>query len=406
MIPIFSGRSILRRAAGVLLLVAASGGCSSSGDGPEPGFHARFVESGTVEGVAPGYAADIKVALAGKPGTPYTISVVQGRDWCWTSRRTQAPQREARMVTATDVVYLYTDENNSGKPRSATVEVAFEGGPTLGLSLRQAQYSLPPTMDHPWPELPEYVDGESLDYVTHYAPISDLQPKARNFTLCYDRQKKIAIWVAYPIHACYMQNYVRSDAWAFDPQIPQQAQADLRSGSYRGGGVRGHQCMSNHRSVPYSTLLNEQTFYSTNIMPQDRAFNSGSWLRMEETASKMGKPCADTLYTVTGNHGVRSWSTDRKGTKVAMPEYCWKVLLRTRSGNTKKRIDQIHEADQLMAIGFWAENSSASAAGLREYTTSVAEIESRIGYKLFPMLDERIAGEVKKQHNPEEWGIK
>mgnify|MGYP002232167383 FL=1 len=268
----------------------------------------------------------------------------------------------------------------------------------------QPEYSIPAVMDHPWPELPAYKSIDNCTYVTHYAPISSTQPKARNFTICYDRSKRIALWVAYPIHACYMQGqYDRTDEWAFDPEIPESDQADLRSGSYRGGGVRGHQCMSNHRYVPYSTLLNEQTFYSTNIMPQESAFNGGSWQDIENLATK--KSCADTLYMVTGNYGVRSWSTDRSGTKVAMPEYCWKVLLRTKNGNTRKRIDEIHDASELIAIGFWAENSSASADGLAEYTTSVAEIEQKTGYKFFPMLDEAIAADVKAQHNPTAWGI-
>ena len=141
------------------------------------------------------------------------------------------------------------------------------------------------------------------------------------------------------------------------------------------------------------------------FISQESAFNGGSWLKMEETASAMGKSCADTLYTVTGNYGVRSWSTDRSGTKVAMPEYCWKVLLRTKNGNTRKRIDEIHDASELIAIGFWAENSSASASGFAKYTTSVAEIEQKTGYKFFPMLDEAIAADVKAQHNPTAWGI-
>lgn len=373
MISIFSRGGALRFAVFFLMLVALSVSCGSSEEGQGTSFGARFLESQNTSLEAPGYASDPRIVLSGTVGTSYTVTVTEGGSWCWTSRNTHATSRSGSLVTTADVVYLYLAENDSGAARTATVRVAFDGGLEFDLTLSQPEYSIPAVMDHPWAELPAYKSIDNCTYVTHYAPISSTQPKARNFTICYDRSKRIALWVAYPIHACYMQGqYNRTDEWAFDPEIPEADQADLRSGSYRGGGVRGHQCMSNHRYVPYSTLLNEQTFYSTNIMPQESAFNGGSWQDIENLATK--KSCADTLYMVTGNYGVRSWSTDRSGTKVAMPEYCWKVLLRTKNGNTRKRIDEIHDASELIAIGFWAENSSASA-------------------------------DVKAQHNPTAWGI-
>ena len=124
---------------------------------------------------------------------------------------------------------------------------------------------------------------------------------------------------------------------------------------------------------------------------------------MESVAS--AQRCSDTLYIVTGTHGERSWSQDKSGTKVVMPEYCWKVLLRTRTGRTGKRIDQITDASELKSVGYWAENSSASKNGLKEYIVSVDYIEQETGYKFFTMLDEAIADEVKSQNNPSDWGI-
>ena len=81
------------------------------------------------------------------------------------------------------------------------------------------------------------------------------------------------------------------------------------------------------------------------------------------------------------------------------------MLLRTRSGRTGKRVDQITDASQLMAIGFWAKNASSSKNGLKEYITSVADIEEKTGYKFFTMLDDGIAADVKAQNNPSDWGI-
>ena len=355
---------------GALLLVF--GRCGSSDDGTPANISAVFMETETTTLDAKGYATDPRLVLTGPVGTAYTVTVTEGGSWCWTSRRTHTTTKSAKLVSANDVVYVYLDDNETGASRRAA-------------------------------ELPAYVEAPDYRYVTHYAPLSSTVT-ARNFTICYDTKKRIANWVAYPIHDCYMQgSYNRADTWAYDPDIPSQYQADLSLGSYRSGGIRGHQCMSNHRYVPYSPLLNEQTFYSTNIMPQNSAFNGGSWLSMENTASS--KRCADTLYIVTGTYGVQGSGSDKAGTSVAVPEYCWKVLLRTRSGRTGKRVDQITDASQLMAIGFWAKNASSSKNGLKEYITSVADIEEKTGYKFFTMLDEAIAADVKAQNNPSDWGI-
>lgn len=396
------GRSLL-----VAILVLALGACSSSGDGGgERPFSALFLDSESSSLEARGYENEPRLVLTGKTGAAYTVTVTEGGTWCVTSRRTHATTASGTLVNGRQIVYLYLDENDSGKPRHAEISVAFDGGGTFLLTLEQESYSIPASLDHAWAELPAYVDDDDFLYVTHFAPISS-SVTARNYTICFHKTKRIANWVAYPLHDCYMSGtYVRSDAWAYDPEVPASYQADLTRGSYQNwqtNGIRGHQCMSNHRYVPYSDELNRQTFYSTNIMPQNSDFNSGSWGNMESVAS--AQRCADTLYIVTGTCGERSRSYDKAGTDVAMPEYCWKVLLRTRTGRTGKRIDQVTDASELKSIGYWAENSSASKSGLREYIVSVAYIEQKTGYKFFTMLDEAIADEVKSQNNPSEWGI-
>lgn len=400
---------------GALLLVF--GRCGSSDDGTPANIAAVFMETETTTLDAKGYATDPRLVLTGPVGTAYTVTVTEGGSWCWTSRRTHTTTKSAKLVSANDVVYLYLDDNETGASRRAAVDVVFDGGHEFTLTIDQADYSVPASMDHAWAELPAYVEDPDYRYVTHYAPLSSTVT-ARNFTICYDTKKRIANWIAYPIHDCYMQGqYVRPDknnpddkVWFYDPLIPSQFQVNLSKGSYKSGGIRGHQCMSNHRYVNYKTDanlpssdLNMQTFYSTNIMPQNSGFNGGSWLKMENTASV--KRCADTLYIVTGTYGVQGSGSDKAGTSVAVPEYCWKVLLRTRSGRTGKRVDQITDASQLMAIGFWAKNASSSKNGLKEYLTSVADIEEKTGYKFFTMLDEDIAADVKAQNNPSDWGI-
>lgn len=388
----------------MITLVCMTGACGDSSSTPDEGGAAEsawFTASGTTDLAAKGYANDPQIGLTGTVGTSYTVTVVAGTEWCWTSRRTQATTKQGVLGTNPDYTYLYLSENPSAE-RDAKIIVSFEGGSEFELSITQEGYDIPGSYDKQWAELPVYEPNEDWLYVTHFAPLTSTKT-ARNFTICYDKQKRVANWIAYPLCPAYMQgSYTRTNAWGYDPDVPDQYQADLEK-SYRGGYIRGHQCMSNHRYVSYSRELNAQTFYSTNIMPQNSDFNGGSWLQMEGVATSHS--CTDTLYIVTGTFGVRGYATDKNGLKIAAPEYCWKVMLRTRTGKTGERVGDITDASQLMAIGFWAENSSASKEWSASFLKSVHEIETLTGYSFFPMLDASVADAVKAQKNPSQWGI-
>ena len=392
------------RALVAVALLSVLGACSSEeGDHYAPSV--VFERTQSTHLIAPGYKNTAQLLLRGVTGTPYTITIVEGEEWCSTKLLTPTTIKHSVLYAGAGTVeFLYIDANRerTAPERRATILVAYESGELFTLTIDQEPYSVPENYDRAWAELPAYLDDDNFRYVTHYAPIS-ANRTVRNFTLCYDTEKCIANWVAYPLHKIYMNGtYVRTDEWAYDPKIPTNEQADLTRGSYR-GGVRGHQCMSNHRYNNYSLEMNEQTFYSTNIMPQNYDFNSGSWNDMENICSR--QICADTLYVVTGTHDVASWGSDKAGKRVAVPKYCWKVLLRTKAGNTGKRISEITSASELKAIGYWAANSSASETGLKEYIVSVQYIEEQTGFQFFPMLQESIASAVKQQNKPSDWGI-
>ena len=89
-----------------------------------------------------------------------------------------------------------------------------------------------------------------------------------------------------------------------------------------------------------------------------------------------------------------------------MPSHCFKILLRTKSGNTKKNISDIKSADELMCIGFLFENNeNGTNSSLKNAAISVAEIERRSGFSFYRNLDPEIADEVKSQKNFSAWGF-
>ena len=170
------------------------------------------------------------------------------------------------------------------------------------------------------PEIPEKIENSDFIYVTHEALLNNRI--VRNYTLCFDKTKYAARWVAYPLHKSYRGNsgrtYDTRDVWP-DLRISSSLQA-VGKGGYS-GYTRGHQIPSADRTATVD--LNKQTFYMSNMTPQAYDFNGGIWLNLEDKVrSNMGKN--DTIYVVTGAH----WeNTNIKAGKYPVPTHYYKVVL-------------------------------------------------------------------------------
>ena len=116
---------------------------------------------------------------------------------------------------------------------------------------------------------------------------------------------------------------------------------------------------------------------------------------------------ADTLFVVTGTlfEGAKR-TVSKNGVTGTVPSHAYKLLLRTKAGNTKKHISNITSANELQCIAFVYENrESAQYDTPQQAATTVAEIERRSGFTFFRNLHPSIAEEVKNQKNLKDWGL-
>lgn len=218
----------------------------------------------------------------------------------------------------------------------------------------------------------------------------------RNFTMGYDKQKKAALWAAYPLHAYHTANnasYTR--AYSFDPLLGQTEQM------YNGVPApynKGHQVPNADRKV--SNLANKQISYYSNMTPQLASFNSGVWGTLEGRVR--GWICTDTLYVVTGCHfdGTQTSTTDNGGYDCPVPTQYYKVLLRTKSGSTGRRVADC-TASELQCVGFWYEHDNSGSQTPSSCALSVAEVESRCGIRFFA----NVPAAPKTVFNASDWGL-
>lgn len=357
-----------------------------------------------------------KISTQGPSGITFEATIVsQGGDaeWCSFDLNKQVSSAGGNVG---DPAYLYLDKNNSDDDRTARIDVTYTNGYSTSLTLTQRAAGFI-DYDRSWGEQPEYRSDDAYIYKTYYATFVSNQffpgGKLRNYSVCYDVDRHISHWVAYPIFKKVYETPVlsRVNDFNYDPNdqlpvIPTRDQQYIGTGGNgRGYGAkgydRGHMLPQASRYNNYEP--NRMTYYGTNMMPQDSTLNQNIWASLEgKVRGWGGLQTYDTLYVVTGAAFKSTKTIDNANGPIAVPSHCWKVLLRQR-GNQNRQISQF-KADELKAIGFVFTNDDAGAAtSIESAVRSVKEIEELTGFKFFRNLDPAVADAVKSQKNLADW---
>ena len=357
-----------------------------------------------------------KISTQGPSGITFEATIVsQGGDaeWCSFDLNKQVSSAGGNVG---DPAYLYLDKNNSDDDRTARIDVTYTNGYSTSLTLTQRAAGFI-DYDRSWGEQPEYRSDDAYIYKTYYATFVSNQffpgGKLRNYSGCYDVDRHISHWVAYPIFKKVYETPVlsRVNDFNYDPNdqlpvIPTRDQQYIGTGGNgRGYGAwgynRGHMLPQASRYNNYEP--NRMTYYGTNMMPQNSTLNQNIWASLEgKVRGWGGLQTYDTLYVVTGAAFKSTKTIDNANGPIAVPSHCWKVLLRQR-GNQNRQISQF-KADELKAIGFVFTNDDAGAAtSIESAVRSVKEIEELTGFKFFRNLDPAVADAVKSQKNLADW---
>lgn len=357
-----------------------------------------------------------KISTQGPSGITFEATIVsQGGDaeWCSFDLNKQVSSAGGNVG---DPAYLYLDKNNSDDDRTARIDVTYTNGYSTSLTLTQRAAGFI-DYDRSWGEQPEYRSDDAYIYKTYYATFVSNQffpgGKLRNYSVCYDVDRHISHWVAYPIFKKVYETPVlsRVNDFNYDPNdqlpvIPTRDQQYIGTGGNgRGYGAwgydRGHMLPQASRYNNYEP--NRMTYYGTNMMPQNSTLNRNIWASLEgKVRGWGGLQTYDTLYVVTGAAFKSTKTIDNANGPIAVPSHCWKVLLCQR-GNQNRQISQF-KADELKAIGFVFTNDDAGAAtSIESAVRSVKEIEELTGFKFFRNLDPAVADAVKSQKNLADW---
>ncbi|MEX0315128.1 MAG: DNA/RNA non-specific endonuclease [Allomuricauda sp.] len=178
----------------------------------------------------------------------------------------------------------------------------------------------------------------------------------QHFTLSYSEPHEQAEWVAYQLKKEHLTYDDRKRPYFIeDPKVKTKS-ADWRNYK-RSGYDRGHLCPAGDRR--FSEQAYNETFYTSNISPQDRDFNAGIWNRLEQQIRKWCKKYGD-LTIVAG--GVLENGLEEIGEEdVDVPNVFYKVVFRKNG-------------DSVRILCFLIPNKESSAS-LKSFLIPIDELE-------------------------------
>ncbi len=151
----------------------------------------------------------------------------------------------------------------------------------------------------------------------------------------------------------------RTNKFTADPDLSQFT--NLNKDYARSGYDRGHN-LSAEDNVCSATGMKE-CFYYSNMCPQTPKLNRGVWKSLETYCRKLAKQ-NDSLLIWCGS--VCTSSTSIGKDKVAVPDYCWKIVYIKKTGETQ-------------AYSF--KNDISEAKPISNYEVSADSVEHLSGLK-------------------------
>ncbi len=204
------------------------------------------------------------------------------------------------------------------------------------------------------------------------------------YTLSYIDEHEDAEWVAYKLEGYMTAGMAkRSNKFTSDPDVPGGSAQPVDYS--RSGYDRGHLCPA--ADMKWSAEATNETFYMSNMSPQEPGFNRGIWKRLEEQVREWAVELK-TVYVVTGPILSDGLPTIGRVNAVSVPRSFYKIIL--HDGEHGRR-----------AVAFLMPNE-ASSLPLTEYLVPIDSIETLTHIDFFPSLSaaesRRLEGRVHISH--------
>lgn len=199
------------------------------------------------------------------------------------------------------------------------------------------------------------------------------------FTVSYDSERLIPKWVAYELTSEEVDGTV-SRSGSFGMDLNYKGRQAMREDYSYSGWDKGH--MAPAADMKWSQEAMWESFYLTNVCPQNHELNGGDWLALEKKARELAKRYGN-VYVICGPIiGVNKNGTIGAN-KVTVPDKFFKAFL--------VEIDGVFHA-----IAFIMENEGFHRK-LSSYALTVNQLEDISGIDFFVNLPDMIEESVEAE---------
>lgn len=212
-------------------------------------------------------------------------------------------------------------------------------------------------------------------------PFSDASDRVithLGYSFLYNETHEQASWVAYELTKLETDKlYDRTNKFLCDPLV--KSETACNADYLHSGYDKGH--LAPAADMGWSATAMKESFYFSNMSPQDPSFNRGIWKRLEELVRDWAIQ-NNTIYIVTGP--ILSTGLPTIGSnKVSIPKFYYKVILD-------------YTEPEIKSIAFIMPNAG-SKDNLQRYAVSVDSAEKTTGIDFFPSLPDDKENEIEKK---------
>lgn len=205
------------------------------------------------------------------------------------------------------------------------------------------------------------------------------------FVVNYNTQRLIPNWVAYELTAEELAGDVPR-ARGFSMDLGFNGQQAMREDYSNSGWDKGH--MAPSADMKWSQEAMNESFYLTNVCPQNHDLNGRDWHTLEKHVRKWALEYG-RVWVVCGPYVYGNRYGTIGDRKVVVPDGFFKAVLRKNG-------------DVYQSIAFVFENDSRLQP-LNKAVVSVNDVEALVGYDLFTNLNDEIEEIVEAQFDWKEW---
>jgi endonuclease G len=221
-----------------------------------------------------------------------------------------------------------------------------------------------------------------------YTP-QDLVIRHDGFVLSYDADARIPKWVAYELTAEETNGDAERDELIFRMDPSYNRTQAMREDYYDSGWTKGHMACAG--DFKWDSDAMEETFYLTNICPQNEELNKGDWNFLERQVRRWAREYG-RVWVVSGP----VIGSGRYGTigehRVVVPDAFFKAVM-------------VQDYGKYRSIAFIMGNDDRRYY-LYDCSMSVDDLEAMTGLDFFTQLPDDVEEASESRCRPSDWGIK